>query len=693
LVMGFMPIQASPGISKSVSDYASGKPIAYQGGRIAQGRYTDGNHIRFVAGFPEKLGGWVTVTGFPAITGIPRAMKTWRDNNATPRQAIGTENHLYSWDGTTLIDISPLRTISAGTLGANPFTTTSGLATVAVADSSQTLVNGDWVSFAGATAVNGITVNGWYIVSGRSGTGYTITTTTTASGNGAGGGSAVTFQYPRITLGANPFSTINHSATVTVTHTAHGASTGDFVTFSGASAVAGLTINGEYQLTVVNANSYTINAGSAANATTTGGGSAVEVIYVITMNQLLTSQPVTYGQGVYGTGPYGYAQTSTPTNGAGWTLDRYGSQLLSCPIGGTIYVYDPSQGGRSHPLLNAPIDIFAMFVTPERFVVALGTVSSPLQMAWADQNDYTVWTSLPTNTAQTGRTIQGGTKFIGGAPVRDGVSLAITDKAAFQLNYSGDNFVYDSPEASDNASLVSPIAIGVLGEAAYWMSDSQFWLWNGTIQPIPSDDIRDYVFKNINRSFLSKCWVWVNRAKFEIWFNYPSAAATEIDSYVIWHTDQQCWSIGKWSGLAGSGVRTTGVDSDLFSTPYACDVNGVLYQHETGTDDAGQALDAYVVFSPVDVSNGDQNVDVFGFIPDFSRLSQSINLTINTRLYPQDSNTVTGPFTITSTDTTPTIDLRTDGKMVGFELDCDVIGGDFRFGVPRLNVQPAGARL
>jgi len=37
--------------------------------------------------------------------------------------------------------------------------------------------------------------------------------------------------------------------------------------------------------------------------------------------------------------------------------------------------------------------------------------------------------------------------------------------------------------------------------------------------------------------------------------------------------------------------------------------------------------------------------------------------------------------------------LRSDGKMVGFELESDVLGGDFRFGVPRLNIQSSGARL
>jgi hypothetical protein len=65
----------------------------------------------------------------------------------------------------------------------------------------------------------------------------------------------------------NPFNTTINSATVLVTDTAHGCVTGDFVTFSGASAVGGLTISGEYQVTVLTANTYNITAASQASST------------------------------------------------------------------------------------------------------------------------------------------------------------------------------------------------------------------------------------------------------------------------------------------------------------------------------------------------------------------------------------------------------------------------------------------
>ena len=68
---------------------------------------------------------------------------------------------------------------------------------------------------------------------------------------------------------------------VTVTDTAHGAVDGAYVTFSGATAAGGITSVGEYRLTYVNADSYTITHSAAATSTTTGGGASVVAAYQI----------------------------------------------------------------------------------------------------------------------------------------------------------------------------------------------------------------------------------------------------------------------------------------------------------------------------------------------------------------------------------------------------------------------------
>lgn len=56
----------------------------------------------------------------------------------------------------------------------------------------------------------------------------------------------------------NPFATTSGSSTVTVTDAAGGFSDGDFVTFTGGTAAGGITILGEYQLTLASGSTYTI---------------------------------------------------------------------------------------------------------------------------------------------------------------------------------------------------------------------------------------------------------------------------------------------------------------------------------------------------------------------------------------------------------------------------------------------------
>jgi hypothetical protein len=704
--MSLVPIYMIPGVCKSTTTYASGKVAGYMNGRVAQGRVTSADKVRWVAGFPEKIGGWVEISVGP-LEGIPRASKQWRSVQGTSYLCEGTETHLYAFNGntSTLTDITPLRVIATGTL-TNAITTTNGSTLVSVTDSSNALAVGDWVYLSAGSAVGGLTINGWYQVVQAGSPTYQIVVATAATSGATGGGTIAT-QYPRVTL-TNPFTTTNASPTVTVHHVAHGAQTGEYVTFSGASAVGGLTLNGEYQLTVLDLNNYTITASSNATSGATGGGfvSVIYDIYVPTtaansgisgwgagawgagpwgIGTNSSASGVGYGTGAYGIGAYQMSAFVQPFSVSGWTLAPYGGLMLAAPIGGTIYIYDPVAGGRAYPLLNAPATVQAILVTPERFVVALGINGNLLEISWPDQSDFTNWTTLPTNTANSGRTLQGGSYFVGGTPDVNGASLILTNRCCFEMLYTGDNEVYSTPVMADNSGLISPWAIVAMGGMVYWMSDTDFWMWNGSVQAMPSDDIRDYVFQNLNTTYAGKCFAGLCRAKKEVWFFYVSNASTEIDSYVIWSTAQNCWS-------TGTLVRTTWVDSELFPFPVAADNNGYLYQHEVGTDSNGSAMDATLFFAPTDISNGSFNMDMFGFIPDFERQTGNVSLNILTQFYPEDTPSVDGPYTLAANDSTPRIDLRSNGKMIGFELESNVIGGDFRVALLRVDAQQAGAR-
>ena len=145
------------------------------------------------------------------------------------------------------------------------------------------------------------------------------------------------------TINANPFATTSGSLLVTVTDTAHGVTAGTWVTFSGATTVAGLNLNNSYEIiSVIDGNTYTIIAGTAASSTTTGGGSAVVATYKINANGSVYTTGNGWGAGPWSRGGWGSGYTS----GVGvaqqlrlWSASNYGQDLIFAPQNGPIYYW------------------------------------------------------------------------------------------------------------------------------------------------------------------------------------------------------------------------------------------------------------------------------------------------------------------------------------------------------------------
>ena len=80
-----IPFQPPPGVFKNGT--------AYQ----AKGRWSDCNLVRWKDGRLQPLGGWEKVIDpvGAAISGIGRAMTTWRDLTGARWMAIGTNSNLY----------------------------------------------------------------------------------------------------------------------------------------------------------------------------------------------------------------------------------------------------------------------------------------------------------------------------------------------------------------------------------------------------------------------------------------------------------------------------------------------------------------------------------------------------------------------------------------------------------------------
>ena len=143
------------------------------------------------------------------------------------------------------------------------------------------------------------------------------------------------------TLGANPF-TANGTTTVTVTAPSHGCVTGDFVTFSGATGTYSSTLNAEFQVVVVSANSYTITTPSALTAGSYGGA-AVVAAYQLNVGPEYAVPQTGWGAGAWGAGTWGNGTTSLSPLRL-WNQMNYGLDLVYGPRGGGLYYWNANSG-------------------------------------------------------------------------------------------------------------------------------------------------------------------------------------------------------------------------------------------------------------------------------------------------------------------------------------------------------------
>jgi hypothetical protein len=169
-----------------------------------------------------------------------------------------------------------------------------------------------------------------------------------------------------------------------------------------------------------------------------------------------------WGVGGWGLGTWGSAHGSSTVSiePRFWSLDHFGTLLLASYNGGTIYQFDPTAAqpwGRATVVSadpGLPTNVRAMFVTPERFILAL---CESMQVKWPSQGTIDVWTPAVGNTANI-RTLTEGTKLVGGKVLSDFVSLVWTDAALYRFQYTGATYVYSSSMVAKDCGLISPNA-------------------------------------------------------------------------------------------------------------------------------------------------------------------------------------------------------------------------------------------
>ena len=97
---------------------------------------------------------------------------------------------------------------------------------------------------------------------------------------------------------------------VLVTITGHGATTGDFVTFSGAATTNGITaaqLNLNFEVTVIDPNTFTIQTAGTATSAGTGGGTGITAAFEINIGADSSIAGYGFGAGAWSRGTWGGA--------------------------------------------------------------------------------------------------------------------------------------------------------------------------------------------------------------------------------------------------------------------------------------------------------------------------------------------------------------------------------------------------
>jgi len=649
--MPLKKLSFTPGIQHDGSRYAS------------SGSWSEVDKVRFRSGAPEKIGGWQKATSLPFL-GVCRSLKPFTDLNNNYFLGVGTHLKYYIERGGTFNDITPLRTTI---VQSNPFTTVNGSATITVTIPNHGAVVNDFVTFTGASAVGGLTLNGEY-----------------EYGNGWGAGT-----WGGIT-GSVSFTGSFSGTTLTVSAVA-----------SGTLAVG--------QLIVGTGVAASPPGSNATYITALGTGSGGVGTYTVSVSQTLSSRALT---AYSGTG-WGSAATGLVTGQKlrVWSADNFGQDLVINPNDGPIYYWSNASGLEVRAVLLSSVagasDVPGvsrqiMVTDQDRKVLAFGCsdIVSGLQdrllVRWSDTENPADWTPTELNSAG-GIRIPTGSEFMTALETRQEI-LVWTDAAVHSLRYIGAPFEYSIAQIG-LTSLLASNGVAAANDMVFWMGTNGFYVYNGRLAGLPCS-VKDYVFNDINYDQAEKITAGSNMAFNEVWWFYPSADSSENDRYVVYNYNENVWFVG-------SIVRTAWIDRGIEDYPRAASTDGYIYFHELGQDDGSvnpfAPISAYIESAPFEIGEGEQFGFAWRMIPDVTfRDSSNANPSVNFVLKTQDysggnfkqssNNNTVRTATLPIEQFTDQTYFRLRGRMMSLRVESTAVGVAWRLGVPRIDVRTDGRR-
>ncbi len=696
--MPLSKILFKPGINRENTRYTT------------EGGWYDGDKIRFRQGTPEKIGGWQRLSA-STFLGVCRSLWNWVTLGGLNLLGIGTNLKFYIERGGAYNDITPIRSTVTLT---NPFTATLGSSVITVADTAHGCVNGDFVTFSGATGLGGnitaAVLNSEHQITLVNSNAYTITVGATANAtdvSGSPGGGTVTTAYQ-----------INVGAEASIPVVGWGAD----VWGGGPWGLGGTSLTALRLWSQQNYGEDLVfgpRGGGIYYWDATGGVTSRGVLLrdlggtatITIASPAVVTSTVLYTEGA----AVVFSTTGALPTGitAGTTYFAFNNVGLTFQLIDTAGNIVNTSGTQSGVQTITPNDVpliqnFLMVSDTSRFILTFGvndygsTTQDPMLIRWSNQDDPYNWTPDATNQAGSIR-LSDGSEIVTAIQTRQEI-VVFTNSAVYSLQYLGPPNVWQTQLLGDNISIPSQNCVALASGVVYWMGVDKFYAYDGRVQTL-NCDVRRYVFSNFNQNQAAQVFAGTNEGFNEVWWFYCSANSTVVDRYVVYNYLEKIWYYGNMG-------RTAWLDSGIRAFPMAATYIRNIVYHENGINDnaTGTALPiaANISSSEFDIQDGHNFGFVWRVLPDLtfensSNSPEAQSPTVTMTLYGLSNSgsgvtssagapvAASASYNITE-EFTGQIYTRMRGRQLIFKIESNQINTTWQIGAPRVDIRPDGRR-
>ena len=543
--MPLQKLELRPGVNREATSYAN------------EGGFFAGDKIRFRSGYPEKLGGWqsISVNG-STFFGVCRMLWNWITTSSQNLLGVGTNQKVYVELGGAYYDITPLG--NSLTLTLNPFSTTSSSRLVTVTASAHGSAIGTYVNFSGAISVASLTLNGDYeIQSVPNANTFTIFASSTASSTTTGGGSLIIAEFD-IDAGNAIYSSGVGWGGPPWGLGGWGSASGAGIDmrlwsmFNYGDNLMFAERGGEIYFWTLDTATWSraVTLEEEANSEIKGEtfatfASGVTTIVVddptgINTGSVLSGSGIVTGTYVTTAWDFGNSVTISAATSSSQTLSDISFSYAGQHV--------PNQ---VNMIIDSPVNDFVLACGSTPYdPTSFTTTFDPLLVRWCDLANVYEW--VPEVTNQSGeQKLSHGSFIVTAINARQEI-LIWTDTALFSAQYIGPPFVWSFSLLDQDVSIASQNAVLTVNNVVYWMGRDKFFMYSGRVETLPCT-LRQFIYSDINYDQLSQVVAGANEGYNEVWWLYTSANSETNDRYVIYNYLERIWYYGNinrsfWSG-------------------------------------------------------------------------------------------------------------------------------------------------